>query len=241
MEKRIKLNNRSIFYTALSALISMLLMYLMLVLIAPKVVHSIQKEKVETKVDTKTKNISDTDALTKDEIITSCLNDNTIVNKDICWNLNLEQELNPIHDENIKIYEDKESTFEWVYKQIVSTSPFIQLIYFIVFYTLMELLNLFIVIRFHPYRDDLYQKYIKRVDTLSDFAVGVPITFGVAATIFAFGNFSMTSNSSLEFMDLFKANIYDATTTTLLGAMIYGITMRMNIHIQERVRDEKLC
>lgn len=234
MEKGLK-NSRTWIYTILSAMISFVALYMVIMILAPKVVKKVLVDTPNQSIVVPLASAKDSELLMQYSNETICLKDVTITDKSKCFEQHnkpalKKREIN-IHRETPK----RTTPFEWALNQIVNASLFIQLMYFLSFVALTRQIKLYLILKYYPYNDATFKYYLDNRDTISDFTTNIPVMGGVLATMFAFSEYAGSADSSMALMEAFKVSVYDGVSTTLVGGMVYMFNMYLNISIQKEV------
>ena len=136
-------------------------------------------------------------------------------------------------DNNLKLSARKKPGFLerlQLVQAVKNTNNFIRMIYLIIFITLF--LQIYFTLL------SLTQKLPKRIFSVSEWAVNSPPILGVVGTIYSFASFTMNSDKAASLFTLFKANFYDAATTTIIGGSVYVINLALAIYINSALEEE---
>ena len=232
---------KTFLYIFLSSAISIIGIYLIVMVLAPKTTQKLVGETNHTNKSSKQidiqQKLSDNAFLAETNEEVKCIEDAKRVDKSECFN-------HPVVEPQIPKDIKEEAAIktltssQWAYKQITTASLFVQLMYFVAFFALSFQLMQYFVLKNYPKNSSLYIYISKNRDTISDLTVNIPITGGVLATMFSFSEYSSLANNSIELMSIFKESVYDGVSTTLVGGMVYMVNMYLNIEIQRDVYDE---
>ena len=232
---------KTFLYIALSSTISIIGIYLIVMVLAPKTTQKMIENKSHTEKITKPieikRKLSDNEFLTQTNQETKCIKDEKIIDKSECFKHSVVKPVIPKVIQK-KPTEKALTSSQWAYKQITTASLFVQLMYFVAFFALSFQLMQYFVLKNYPRNSSLYIYISQNRDTISDFTVNIPITGGVLATMFSFSEYSSLANNSMELMSVFKESVYDGVSTTLVGGMVYMVNMYLNIEIQKEIYDE---
>jgi len=154
--------------------------------------------------------------------ILECLDTNDTTNDMKCFQQD---------EEHKTVATQTSSNFMLVADKLIETKFFIQFIFGFILLTLVMQLVLFIE-SFYPIanRNTWIEAHKYNI---SEASTNLPSVLGVAATLFAFGIFAAISSSSGDMMTLFRANVFDAVTTTIYGVLVYAINSLLHIKIAQ--------
>jgi hypothetical protein len=219
-------------YGAFSVIVSSITLFLFLIMLAPKIELKIND--VANTIDEKvvhTVKLNDKEESAKHDRQIACLNDATILDKTICFEKD-EVIKEPIKQTSEVKEEIKLTSVEWGKKQILDASFFIQLVYVVSLFALTIQLYQYLLLRSNNASDFL----IENRQTISEACINIPPVLGVLATLFAFAQSTAMANSGLSVMEAFRSGVFDATSTTILGGMVYGFNMVLHIYIQRELK-----